>query len=105
MSIISLVEGAVMGGLSSVASGASRAGDVQSVIQGSVKQVTSSWIGGDEKSFEQEVNSKLLPAIADFIAALSGLGTVTQKAMDILHQADSSAKGMVDKLLDEYNQI
>ena len=105
MGIISLVAGEVLGGLGSVAGGVSKMQDVRSGIEGASKQVLMSWIGGDEKAFEQKVQTQLLPAVADFISSLSGLGSVTHKAMDTLHAADSKAKGLVSKLTDEFSKI
>ena len=103
--LFSFVRGDVMDGLKNITNNASKMGDTQDRVQQYTKQVMSSWIGGDEKAFEQEVQTELIPAIADFIAALAGLNTNSLKAIDIMDQADSASKGLVSSLQDVFNNI
>ena len=105
MSIFNFLRNPVMEIIANVAKNAGTMGDTRDRIQGYVGTVTGSWIGGDEQAFEQEIKTRVIPMTVDFIAALTGLNTNTQKAVDIMDKADAAAKGVADQMKGEFSQI
>jgi WXG100 family type VII secretion target len=105
MSIFNFLRDPVLEVISNVAKQSNVVQDTQNQVKGYVNMVTGSWIGGDEQAFSQEVTGELVPEIADFIAALAGLNTNTQKAMDIMDKADSAAKGIANQAKDLFSSI
>jgi hypothetical protein len=79
--------------------------DTKERINGYIGTVTGSWIGGDEQAFEQEIKSRVIPMTADFIAALAGLNTNTQKAVDIMDKADATANSQAREAEGEFKGI
>lgn len=79
--------------------------ELQSKTQGYVPKVLGAWRGGDEKEFEADVQRKLIPAIMQLIAAISGFGGNLGSAMNIMDQADSKITSMVGGLGDMFGSF
>lgn len=67
--------------------------------------VMGSWIGGDEQAFSNAVNTKLLPAIAELMAAIAGISLNLGKGINIMDAADKAVKGEADALNSIFSQI
>lgn len=79
--------------------------NVMQQIQGFVPMVQNAWRGDDADEFAADVRRKLLPAIAQLIAAIAGMGMNLTKATDVMNQADSKVKGLADGLGDVFSKI
>jgi|SwirhirootsSR2_FD_contig_111_768385_length_897_multi_3_in_0_out_0_3 uncharacterized protein YukE len=78
---------------------------VMETIRGFVPKVQSAWVGGDEEAFAADVGRKILPAMAELIAAIGGVNLNLTKATGIVDQADAKSKSMADQLGDQFSQI
>jgi len=67
--------------------------------------VGSAWIGGDADAFAEKVMTKLLPAIAELIAAIAGINLNLSDATESVNSADSKIQGMAGKLGDMFGNI
>lgn len=79
--------------------------DMQGKTQAYVPKVMGAWRGGDEQEFEADVQRKLIPAIQNLIAAISGFGGNLGGAMNIMDQADSKVTSMVGGLSDMFGSF
>jgi uncharacterized protein YukE len=80
-------------------------GDVQSRFSGFSSALQGAWIGQDAEAFVEEVQRRLIPEIADLIAAIGGMPGGLNSAMDIMSAADSKGRGMVSQLGDMFGGI
>jgi WXG100 family type VII secretion target len=103
--IFNLVIGAVEGLLGQVVNHSRTVGGVSDKIKAYAEQMGARWIGGDEEAFKEQVRSELIPAIQDFIAALAGINTNTNRSVDIMKSADQEAMREVNDLRDEFSKI
>jgi uncharacterized protein YukE len=78
---------------------------IMDTIKGYVPRVQSAWIGGDADEFAADVGRKLIPALAELIAAIGGINLNLSKATDIIDQADTKVKGLASGLGDTFAQI
>ena len=84
---------------------ASQAQNLLGQIQGYVPKVQSAWRGGDEKEFEADVQRKLIPAMMQLIAAISGFGGNLTKATGVMDSADKKIQGLANGLGDVFSKI
>ncbi len=78
---------------------------VLDAIKGYVPRVQSAWIGGDADEFAADVGRKLIPALAELIAAIGGISLNLTKATSIIDQADAKVKSMAGGLGDMFAKI
>jgi uncharacterized protein YukE len=81
------------------------ASGVMQTIRGFIPKVQGAWIGGDADAFAEDVNRKILPAMAELIAAIGGVNLNLTKATGILDAADAKSKSKVDSLGDQFSKI
>jgi WXG100 family type VII secretion target len=74
-------------------------------IKGYVPKVQGAWIGGDADQFAEDVARKLVPAMAELIAAIGGINLNLTRAAGIIDQADQKARQFADGLGDQFAQI
>src|SRR5256885_2200470 len=67
--------------------------------------VGNAWIGGDADSFAEKVVTKLLPAIAELIAAIAGINLNLTDATNTVDEADQKIQGMAGQLGDLFGSI
>src|SRR5512135_1888511 len=72
--------------------------NVMQQIQGYPSIVGNAWIGGDADSFSEKVLTKLIPAIAELIAAIAGINLNLTDATDAVSQADQKVSGMANQV-------
>jgi len=63
------------------------------------------WTGAGAKAFINEIVSKLLPQIAELIAAIAGFGGGIGKALGMVMQADKMVSGIVGQVGDVFESI
>jgi WXG100 family type VII secretion target len=103
--IIQFIRSQVEGVVSTASQQAGQAQNVLGQIQGYVPKVQSAWRGGDEKEFEADVQRKLIPAMMQLIAAISGFGGNLTKATGVMDQADKKIQGLANGLGDVFSKI
>jgi WXG100 family type VII secretion target len=103
--IIQFIRGQVEGVVSTASQQAGQAQNILGQIQGYVPKVQSAWRGGDEKEFEADVQRKLVPAMMQLIAAISGFGGNLTKATGVMDQADKKIQGLANGLGDVFGKI
>ncbi len=79
--------------------------NVMQTIQTYPNIVGNAWIGGDADSFAEKVMTKLLPAIAELIAAIAGVNLNLTDATNIVDQADQKIQGMAGQISDLFGGI
>src|SRR6266542_563973 len=90
----------------------SMVGQAQNISQNVMQQIQSypnivgnAWIGGDADSFAEKVVTKLLPAIAELIAAIAGINLNLTDATSAVDEADQKIQGMAGQLGDLFGSI
>ncbi len=63
------------------------------------------WTGQGAKAFINEIVSKVIPQIADLIAAIAGFGGGIGKAVGIVMQADKMVSGIVEQVGSVFESI
>lgn len=79
--------------------------NVMQTIQGYPNIVGNAWIGGDADAFAEKVMTKLLPAIAELIAAIGGVNLNLTDAIGAVDAADQKIQGMAGQLGDLFGEI
>ena len=79
--------------------------NVMQQIQSYPNIVGNAWIGGDADSFAEKVVTKLLPAIAELIAAIAGINLNLTDATNTVDEADQKIQGMAGQLGDLFSNI
>ncbi len=79
--------------------------NVQQTIQGYPNIVGAAWIGGDADAFAEKVMTKLLPAIAELIAAIAGVNLNLTDALDAVNSADQKIQGYANQLGDMFGGL
>jgi hypothetical protein len=103
--VMKMISGPLQDVISRIAKQLDVLGDVQSRIGGFSSALQGAWIGEDADAFVEEVQRRLVPEIADLIAAIGGMPGGLNNAMDIIHAADSNGMGMVSGLGDMFGSI
>ena len=78
---------------------------VMQTINGFIPKVQSAWIGGDADEFAADVGRKVLPAMAELIAAIGGVNLNLTKAVGIVDNCEKKCKSLVGGLADEFGAI
>lgn len=79
--------------------------DVDSSVRGNYVPLVSSWIGEDADAFRDEVNARLLPAIAQLINAILGMSNGIVQARDTVEEADNRCVGQAEDLANVFKAI
>jgi hypothetical protein len=79
--------------------------DVQQQINGFAGGIPNVWVGEDANAFLEEVQTRVIPEIADLIAAIGGMPGGLGNMMSIMHSADSESRGLVGGLGDMFGGI
>lgn len=79
--------------------------NVHSTISGYPNIVGQAWIGGDADSFAEKVVTKLLPAIAELIAAIAGFNLNLSDVTSGVDAADQKIQGMASQIGDVFSGI
>ena len=78
---------------------------IEDAIRGNYLPSVSSWIGEDADAFRGEVETRLLPAIVELIAAIFGMSTGVSSAHEIMQTADAQCSGQAENLADVFRNI
>ncbi len=78
---------------------------VMDKIQSFPGKVQGAWIGGDADEFAADVTRKVIPAIAELIAAIGGVNLNLSKALGTIDNADTQSQGLANQLGDVFSQI
>lgn len=78
---------------------------VMDKIQSFPGKVQGAWIGGDADEFAADVTRKVIPAIAELIAAIGGINLNLTKALGTIDNADTQSQGLASQLGDVFSQI
>ncbi len=103
--VFQVIFGQVEQSMSMVNQAKSISSQVQQTIQSYPNAVSAAWIGGDEQAFSEKVMTKLLPAIAELIAAIAGVNLNLTDATDAVNQADNKIQGFASQLGDLFGGI
>jgi hypothetical protein len=79
--------------------------DVQGQFGNFASSITEAWVGEDAEAFASEIQSRLIPEIVALIAAIAGVPTGINNAMDIIDQADSKGRAMINDLTGVFDGI
>jgi len=95
--------------VSNCMSGISQQGGIASGVLDTIKsyipKVQAAWIGGDADEFAADVGRKIVPAMMELIAAISGINLNLTKALGIVDQCEKKCKSLVGGLADEFGGI
>jgi uncharacterized protein YukE len=105
MAIFQFIRDQVMQSSSMVNQGKNITQNVMQTIQGYPNIVGAAWIGGDAESFAEKVVTKLLPAIAELIAAIAGINLNLTDATNTVDEADQKIQGMAGQIGDLFGNI
>lgn len=79
--------------------------DLQSQFGNFGSSITEAWVGEDAQAFADEIQSRLIPEIIALIAAIGGMPPGINNAIDIIDQADSKGRSMVNDLVGVFDGI
>jgi hypothetical protein len=79
--------------------------DLQSQFGNFASSITEAWVGEDAEAFASEIQSRLVPEIVALIAAIGGMPPGINNAMDIIDQADSKGRAMINDLAGVFDGI
>ena len=105
MSVFQFIRGQVEQSSSMVSQAQNISQNVMQQIQSYPNIVGNAWIGGDADSFAEKVVTKLLPAIAELIAAIAGINLNLTDATSTVDEADQKIQGMAGQLGDLFGSI
>jgi uncharacterized protein YukE len=105
MSVFQFIRGQVEQSSSMVSQAQNISQNVMQQIQSYPNIVGNAWIGGDADSFAEKVVTKLLPAIAELIAAIAGINLNLTDATSAVDEADQKIQGMAGQLGDLFGSI
>lgn len=91
---IKLLKGATQEIMGKITSQINVMQDLQDELTSSASILGEAWVGEDADAFVDELQTRVIPEIADLIAALSGLPGGIGNAMDIIDGADSASSSM-----------
>lgn len=105
MSVFQFIADGVQNSMAQVNQARGMGQNVMSAIQQYPNVVGSAWVGGDAEAFSEKVLTKLLPAIAELIAAIAGINLNLGDATSAVEEADNKIGGMVGGLADKFKAI
>ena len=105
MSVFQFLQDGVQNSMSQINQARGMGQGVMSAVQQYPNVVGSAWVGGDAEAFQEKVLTKLLPAIAELIAAIAGVNLNLTDAMDAVEQADTKISGMANNIKDLFQAI
>ena len=105
MSVFQFIRGQVQQSSSMISQGQNITQNVMQQIQSYPNIVGAAWIGGDADQFAEKVVTKLLPAIAELIAAIAGVNLNLTDATNAVDEADQKIQGMAGNLGDMFSGI
>jgi WXG100 family type VII secretion target len=79
--------------------------DVDNSVRSSYVPLVASWIGEDADAFRDDVNTRLLPAIARLIAAILGMSNGIIRAREIIEETDNRCVGLAEDLAGTFKAI
>jgi hypothetical protein len=105
MSVFQFLSDGVSNSMSQINQARGMSQNVMSQIQSYPNVVGSAWVGGDAEAFSEKVLTKLLPAIAELIAAIAGVNLNLTDAIDAVDQAENKIGSMVNSVKDVFSAI
>jgi uncharacterized protein YukE len=105
MSVFQYLADGVQNSMSQIKQAQGMGQGVHSAVQSYPNVVGSAWVGGDAEAFQEKVLTKLLPAIAELIAAIAGVNLNLTDATSAVDQADNKISGMAGNLKDMFSAI
>jgi len=79
---------------------------ITSPIRSLIQQVTNGiWVGKGADAFVDEMNSQVLPAIANLVASLSGFGGGINQAGGLFEDLENAIGGIFDGIGDFFSSI
>ena len=105
VSVMKMLTGPLQDIISRIVKQVNILGDVQSRFGNFASTLSGAWVGEDADAFVEEVQRRLMPEIADLLAAIGGMPGGLNQAMDIMNAADSKGRGMVSQLGDMFGSI
>jgi len=83
---------------------------VQDQVESPVKNLVSvitggAWVGTDADAMANEIATKVVPMVADLLAAIGGMHTGISQAAQLIENTDTKAHGVVDELVGVFGSI
>lgn len=76
--------------------------NLSNTLKSYVPRVQSAWLGGDADEFAADVQRKVVPAMAELLAAIAGINLHLTKATTIVDEADAKAKSLAETLQEQF---
>lgn len=105
MSIFQFVQSGVQNSMGQINQAKGMGQGVMSAVQQYPNVVGSAWVGGDAEAFQEKVLTKLLPAIAELIAAIAGVNLNLTDAMSAVESGDQKVSKLAGGLKDVFQGI
>jgi uncharacterized protein YukE len=105
MSVFQFIRDQVQQSSSMISQSQNITSNVMQQIQTYPSIVGNAWIGGDADSFGEKVMTKLIPAIAELIAAIAGFNLNLTDTTSTVDEADQKVQGMASQLGDTFGGI
>lgn len=105
MSVFQFISSGVQQSVSQIKQAKGMGQNVMSAIQQYPNKVSSAWIGGDAEAFAEKVLTKLLPAIAELIAAIAGMDLNLTDATSAVESSDQKVSKLAGGLKDVFQGI
>lgn len=105
MAVFQFIFSGVQNSMAQINQARGMAQNVMSQVRSYPNVVGSAWVGGDAEAFQEKVLTKLLPAIAELIAAIAGVNLNLTDATNTVEQADNKISGMVGNLQGVFSGI
>ena len=79
---------------------------ISSPIRSIIQQVTNGiWVGKGADAFVDEMNSQVIPAIANLVASLTGFGGSINQASSIFDELENAVSSVFDGIGDFFGSI
>jgi len=79
---------------------------VESPVKSLVGVITGgAWVGTDADAMANEITTKVVPMIADLLAAIGGMNTGITQAANLIESTDAKAHGVVEELVGVFGSI
>jgi uncharacterized protein YukE len=105
MSVFQFLSNGVQQSMSQINQAKGMGQGVMSAVQQYPNVVGSAWVGGDAEAFQEKVLTKLLPAIAELIAAIAGVNLNLSDATSAVESADQKVSKLAGGLKDVFQGI
>ena len=105
MGIFQLIRPVVLTAITTITNEVVKATTLQSHLNGLAERVPQAWIGDDANEFSTEFTRRVVPAMTELIAAVSGINVNLNKGIAIVDAADQNAARVAANLTSKFNGI